>query len=185
MNPNIPADMRTELFAGVKFIITMANRYQTLDSVLKDVFEENLCMILCLKYRGHWFPNNPMRERDYRCICSEWNKEDDSLLDACMQSGIQYKHLAFPKVFCIWIDPYEVSCRLGGTTSPFIVDTFDPHVERKPRTVAPQYGVEARTNMPSYTWIPSQQGMWWTPIAEPETRIPGFFRTWTPLWFPR
>ncbi|KAG8433770.1 hypothetical protein GDO86_012218 [Hymenochirus boettgeri] len=46
---------------------------------------------------------------------------DDCVLRACVQSGLRCSQLALPKTMYLWIDPQEVSCRLGESCRPFIV----------------------------------------------------------------
>ncbi|XP_075050473.1 protein BTG3-like [Mixophyes fleayi] len=107
----IPVEMRTELVAGVEFIKTLVNRLHKLDPVMVEVYGETLAEILYHKYIGHWYPEKPMKGQAYRCIRANIHNRDESILGACVHSGLKYQELTLPKEMTVWIDPYEVSCR--------------------------------------------------------------------------
>ncbi|XP_056399596.1 protein BTG3-like [Hyla sarda] len=114
--------MHEEVKLGASYIVRLLNRHQKLDSLQVERFTTTLTSILCDKFEGHWYPDSPQKGQAYRCIRIEHNTVlDDSVLRACMQSGLRCSQLAFPKNMSIWIDPQEVSCRLGESCSPFIV----------------------------------------------------------------
>ncbi|XP_073511438.1 protein BTG4-like [Phyllobates terribilis] len=131
--------MRQELLTGVDYIKTVGNRFQKLDSAKMDIFGEHLTEILCKKYTGHWYPETPMKGQAYRCIRINGQDKDESILEACALSQIRYYDLALPKEFTVWIDPFEVSCRLGEENFPYTVATFDPRSPRgKDVSVGPE-----------------------------------------------
>ncbi|KAG8548571.1 hypothetical protein GDO81_024934 [Engystomops pustulosus] len=114
--------MYEEVQRGASYIVRLLNRHQRLDSEQVERFTQTLTSILCDKYEGHWYPESPQKGQAYRCIRIEKNAAvDDSVLRACVRSGLRCSQLAFPKNMSIWIDPEEVSCRLGESCSPFIV----------------------------------------------------------------
>ncbi|XP_044134660.1 uncharacterized protein LOC122927133 isoform X2 [Bufo gargarizans] len=128
---SIPVEMRDELLAGVEYIKTLANRFQNLDPVMVDLFGEKLAERLCQKYTGHWYPEKPMKGQAYRCIRINRHDRDESILEACSHSGLKYHELTLPKEMTLWIDPYEVSCRLREESNPYTVARFDlrtPHL---------------------------------------------------------
>ncbi|XP_073511426.1 maternal B9.10 protein-like [Phyllobates terribilis] len=131
--------MRQELLAGVDYIKTVGNRFQKLDSAIMDIFGEHLSEILCKKYTGHWYPENPMKGQAYRCIRINGQDKDESIQEACALSQIRFYDLALPKEFTLWIDPFEVSCRLGEENFPYTVVSFDP---RSPRVKDVSVGPE-------------------------------------------
>ncbi|XP_075047016.1 protein BTG4-like [Mixophyes fleayi] len=119
--------MRAELVArGVEFIKMLVNRFHKLDPVMVEVFGEKLADILCHKYIGHWYPKKQMKGQAYRCIRTNMHDTDESILEACVHSGLKYQELTLPKELTVWINPYEVSCRLGEEGYPFTVTKFDP-----------------------------------------------------------
>ncbi|XP_073426020.1 maternal B9.10 protein-like [Dendrobates tinctorius] len=122
--------MRQELLAGVDYVKTVANRFQILDSTTVAIFGENLAAILCKRFTGHWYPENPIKGQAYRCIRINSESRDESILEACALTHIGFQDLALPKEFTLWIDPFDVSCRLGEENFAFTVASFDP---RSPR----------------------------------------------------
>lgn len=63
---SIPEEMRKELISGVELIKTMSNRLNYLDPKIVHEFGEKLAEILCQKYTGHWFPDEPKKRQTYR-----------------------------------------------------------------------------------------------------------------------
>ncbi|XP_075696975.1 uncharacterized protein LOC142662649 [Rhinoderma darwinii] len=124
--------MRDELQAGVEYIKTLASRFKKLDPVMFELFGIKLTEILCQKYTGHWYPEKPMKGQAYRCLRINRHDRDESILEACAYSGLNYQKLALPKEMTLWIDPYEVSCRLGEESYPYTVASFDPRTVRVP-----------------------------------------------------
>uniref|UniRef100_A0A672SVX6 Maternal B9.10 protein-like n=1 Tax=Sinocyclocheilus grahami TaxID=75366 RepID=A0A672SVX6_SINGR len=60
--------------------------------------------------------------------CLRMNKaqmRDPVIARACWQSDIVYENLGLPKEMTIWIDPGEVSCRYGETSTPFCVTQLE------------------------------------------------------------
>ncbi|XP_063797784.1 protein BTG3-like [Pseudophryne corroboree] len=133
----IPVEMREELVAGVEYIKTLMNRWHKLDPVMVGLFGEKLAEILCRKYTGHWYPEKPMNGQAYRCIRMNRYDRDESILVACSQSGLKYQELTLPKEITVWIDPYEVSCRLGEEGYPYTVAKFDQSEDRVPAASKP------------------------------------------------
>ncbi|CAJ0936597.1 unnamed protein product [Ranitomeya imitator] len=114
--------MHEEVQLGASYVVRLLNRHQKLDSEQVKRFTETLTSILCDKFEGHWYPDSPQKGQAYRCIRIEHNLVvDDSVLRACVRSGLRCSQLAFPKNMSVWIDPQEVSCRLGESCSPFVV----------------------------------------------------------------
>ncbi|XP_075695133.1 protein BTG3-like [Rhinoderma darwinii] len=131
--------MHEEVKLGASYIVRLLNRHQKLDSRQVERFTETLTSILCAKYEGHWYPDSPQKGQAYRCIRIEHNLVvDDSVLRACVRSGLRCSQLAFPKNMSIWIDPKEVSCRLGESCSPFIVKAPDNEEFKKTTPEKPE-----------------------------------------------
>ncbi|XP_018410128.1 PREDICTED: protein BTG3-like [Nanorana parkeri] len=124
--------MHEEVKLGASYIVRLLNRHQKLDSKQVERFTETLTAILCNKFEGHWYPDSPQKGQAYRCIRIEKNLlVDDSVLQACVKSGLRCSQLALPKNMSIWIDPKEVSCRLGESCCPFIVKAPVPEESKK------------------------------------------------------
>ncbi|XP_029432902.1 protein BTG3-like isoform X2 [Rhinatrema bivittatum] len=122
--------MREELCAGIDYIMKVVNRHQKLDWRKVEVFGEKLMEILSRKYTGHWYPESPVKGQAYRCIrINRKQRVDECLLQACEGSGLQYSELALPREMSLWIDPKEVSCRLGENSCHFQVKLPGPKKE--------------------------------------------------------
>ncbi|XP_030067994.1 protein BTG3 [Microcaecilia unicolor] len=133
--PQVPTEMKEELCAGIDYLMKMVNRHQNLDRSKVEAFGEKLMEILSRKYTGHWYPESPVKGQAYRCIrINRKQQVDDCLLQACESSGLQYSELALPKEMSLWIDPKEVSCRLGENSCHFQVrfpEVKDKDIEKR------------------------------------------------------
>ncbi|XP_053316265.1 protein BTG3-like, partial [Spea bombifrons] len=130
MTTVIPMEMKEELLAAVEYMKILINRFNRLDPVKVWTFGEKLIEILAHKYTGHWYPEKPIRGQAYRCIRVNRQYQDDGILDACSFSGLIYSELSLPKEMTLWIDPYEVSCRLGDDGYAYTVASFHPSITR-------------------------------------------------------
>ncbi|XP_078507217.1 protein BTG3-like [Lissotriton helveticus] len=147
--------MRAEIDAGVSLILKLLNRRRKFHPRRVERFGEVLTSLLLLKYEGHWYPDAPMRGQAYRCIrINPWQFVDESVLKACAQSGLVYSKMPLPVEITLWIDPYEVSCRLGENNTSFIVaefcrplNYFKTLTSREPETS--DYHSEASSENPS------------------------------------
>ncbi|XP_078511619.1 protein BTG3-like isoform X1 [Lissotriton helveticus] len=120
--PHPAASMKEQVAVGVEYISKLINRNKTLDQDKVEKFGEKLTAILCEKYTDHWYPENPLKGQAYRCIrINRKQQVDESLLRACDASGLAYSELPLPNEMSLWIDPSEVSCRLGENSSHFTV----------------------------------------------------------------
>uniref|UniRef100_A0A8C2JVB9 Anti-proliferative protein domain-containing protein n=1 Tax=Cyprinus carpio TaxID=7962 RepID=A0A8C2JVB9_CYPCA len=65
-------------------------------------------------YQHHWFPNAPCRGSGYRCIRIN-HKMDPLIGKAACTIGLTKEQLfsLLPSELTMWIDPYEVSYRIG------------------------------------------------------------------------
>ncbi|KAM4652630.1 protein BTG3-like [Discoglossus pictus] len=125
--------MRDEVQLGASYIVRLLNRHQKLDSEQVERFTQMLTTILCERFEGHWYPESPQKGQAYRCIRIEQSLSvDASILQACVRSGLRCSQLALPRELSLWIDPEEVSCRLGETSSPFIVKAPEDKKIEKP-----------------------------------------------------
>ncbi|XP_075462797.1 uncharacterized protein LOC142498172 [Ascaphus truei] len=135
--------MREELLAGVRYLKSLISNSQQLDLHKVETFEEKLAEVLCKRYTGHWYPETPMKGQAYRCIRINRQQEDESLLEACAQSGLKYSDLPLPKEMTMWIDPYEVCCRMGENNPYYTVASFDSkkrrNLEENPAQVDSSY----------------------------------------------
>ncbi|OCT73285.1 hypothetical protein XELAEV_18036266mg [Xenopus laevis] len=126
----VPPEMIEEIVAGVNYLKALVNRCYRLDPMLVEEFGESLTEILCRRYTRHWYPEKPMKGQAFRCIRINQHQKDESILESCALCGITYADLALPKELTLWIDPYEVCCRLREYSHPYTVASFDPRDNR-------------------------------------------------------
>uniref|UniRef100_A0A8C5TGV6 BTG anti-proliferation factor 2 n=1 Tax=Malurus cyaneus samueli TaxID=2593467 RepID=A0A8C5TGV6_9PASS len=65
-------------------------------------------------YKHHWFPEKPFKGSGYRCIRIN-HRMDPIISKAARQIGLSLPQLyqLLPSELTLWVDPYEVSYRIG------------------------------------------------------------------------
>uniref|UniRef100_A0A663MMH0 Protein BTG1 n=1 Tax=Athene cunicularia TaxID=194338 RepID=A0A663MMH0_ATHCN len=65
-------------------------------------------------YKHHWFPEKPCKGSGYRCIRIN-HKMDPLIGQAAQRIGLSSQELfqLLPSELTLWVDPYEVSYRIG------------------------------------------------------------------------
>merc|ERR1711879_48380 len=98
-------------------LIRLSSRSNISESQLEK-FNSSLVEVLRRRYRDHWFPEKPFKGSGYRCI--RINGRMDPVIgqagEACGLSP-QLIHSTFPSELTMWIDPLEVSYRIGENGS--------------------------------------------------------------------
>lgn len=92
----------------------------TLNDEQLDFFRNKLEELLKKHYQHHWFPEKPNKGSGYRCLRIN-HKMDPLIAQAAMSSGVVSEssllHNMFPNELTLWIDPREVSYRIGENGS--------------------------------------------------------------------
>lgn len=86
-----------------------------------------VCLLSPDHYQHHWFPDRPQKGSGYRCI--RINHEMDPLLcQAACRVGLNSERLfsLLPRELTLWIDPYEVSYRIGEDGSICVLYESEP-----------------------------------------------------------
>lgn len=113
--------MRVEVTSAANFLVRLL-RLNKESACLSDqqleVFRSSLIDTLRIRYQEHWFPEKPCRGSGYRCIRIN-GKMDPVVAQAGCLVGIpgHYLHSLFPSELTMWIDPREVSYRIGENGS--------------------------------------------------------------------
>jgi len=111
--------MKLELLSASNFLVHLIRlgRRNVGESQLQK-FRECLIEVLKRRYRDHWFPEKPFKGSGYRCI--RINGKMDPIIgqagDRCGLSS-NFLHQTFPSELTMWIDPLEVSYRIGENGS--------------------------------------------------------------------
>ena len=116
--------MREEISVAERFLTQLLldpEKPQLKIAALVD-FGLTLRRVLILKYENHWYPLCPYRESEYRCIrlgkgsSKTKNSEIDPVyIKTLSRCGITIEEFLnrMPENLTIWIDPGEVSYRIG------------------------------------------------------------------------
>lgn len=74
----------------------------------------SLLFVSAEQYKHHWFPDRPCKGSGYRCIRIN-HKMDPLVWQAGQRIGltIQQLYLLLPTELTLWVDPFEVSYRIG------------------------------------------------------------------------
>lgn len=111
--------MRLEIVSAADFLVQLLRLQagQLSESQLQ-MFKSSLTELLRRRYRDHWFPDKPNRGSGYRCIRIN-GKMDPVIAQAGMNVGLvpTLLHSLFPSELTMWIDPAEVSYRIGENGS--------------------------------------------------------------------
>jgi len=107
--------MLKEVRSGVRFVTDLLSRKGLVPQQKVDKFSSVLESLLCTKYNNHWFPSKPMQGSGYRCIRITQSIMDPEIEKAATVSGVTAFDLTntLPKEFTMWIDPEDVSYRIG------------------------------------------------------------------------
>jgi protein Tob/BTG len=103
--------MLKEIKSAADFLTKLLRSHDLSEESLEG-FNRTLQKVLFNHYQNHWFPENPFKGSGFRCI--RINHKMDPLVEkACISLGIEKLHSLFPNELTLWIDPQEVSYRIG------------------------------------------------------------------------
>ncbi|MEE6515738.1 hypothetical protein FKM82_024757 [Ascaphus truei] len=105
-------DTLPEIAAAVGFVASLL-RSRLSEQQLRG-FGAALRDTLTDHYRHHWFPDKPAKGSGYRCI--RINHKMDPIISKVagrIHMNSQQLYSLLPKELTLWVDPYEVSYRIG------------------------------------------------------------------------
>ena len=110
--------MKLELLSTANFLVHLVRLRSTISEAKLNEFKSSLVEVLRRRYRDHWFPEKPFKGSGYRCIRIN-GRMDPVIAQACEVCGLdpQVIHATFPSELTLWIDPLEVSYRIGENGS--------------------------------------------------------------------
>lgn len=105
--------MHVEVSVALNFVISYL--YNKLPRRRVDMFGEEVEKGLKRKFEGHWYPDMPFKGSGFRCMRVSGEKMDQVLVNAAHASGLDIEEIKdyLPKELTVWIDPHEVSYRIG------------------------------------------------------------------------
>lgn len=116
--------MHIEIQVALNFVISYL--YNKLPRRRVNLFGEELERALKLKFDGHWYPEKPFKGSAYRCLRAG-TPLDPVIETAARESGVELSDIRenLPDELSIWIDPGEVSYRIGEKGSVKILYVED------------------------------------------------------------
>ncbi|XP_076839822.1 protein BTG1-like [Brachyhypopomus gauderio] len=114
--------MKTEVSAAANFVISLLRTTGLLSEDQLHHFCLSLEKALLEHYQHHWFPQAPCRGSGYRCLRIN-HKMDPLIGKAACAIGLTREQLfsLLPSELTLWVDPYEVSYRIGEDGSTCIL----------------------------------------------------------------
>lgn len=113
--------MRLEVHSAADFLMNLLRVKQAKNSLPENQlqhFKGSLQSLLVLRFRSHWYPDVPTKGSGYRCIRIN-GKMDPIVEQAGVAVGLLPRTLRkmLPSELTLWIDPEEVSYRIGENGS--------------------------------------------------------------------
>lgn len=109
--------MKDEVSSAAKFLADKLKERPEISSQHGELFRTTVEALMCSRFENHWHPNKPLKGNAFRCL--NINLEecclDPLLKEAAGESNVDVDDLTacFPGGLALWIDPYDVSYRLG------------------------------------------------------------------------
>ncbi|KAK6187604.1 hypothetical protein SNE40_005594 [Patella caerulea] len=105
--------MHVEVSVALNFVISYL--YSKLPRRRVDMLADELEKGLKKKFEGHWYPETPCKGSGFRCVKVNGEKVDPVILMAAYNVGLDTDEIknALPAELTVWIDPSEVSYRIG------------------------------------------------------------------------
>lgn len=121
--------MKPEIIAAVSFLSKFLRTKGLMDDRELQTFNQSLQELLADHYRHHWFPEKPSKGSAYRCIRIN-HKMDPLIGQAADRIGLSSQQMfkLLPSELTLWIDPYEVSYRIGEDGSICVLYESVPSV---------------------------------------------------------
>jgi len=112
----LPPTMKREVYSAVNFVARLLQTTnRNVDPGLVDNFSRALVGCLCERFDTHWFPEKPFKGSAYRCVRITQLGMDPVLSKVGEAVGMTTEALynLLPHELTVWIDPAEVSYRIG------------------------------------------------------------------------
>ena len=106
-----PSSARDEIEAGVELITDFIRKQNS--KIPWARFSDSLTDCLREKFKGHWYPDSPVKGSGFRCIRLNQYHADSLVDKVAKECGIESVRENLPQELTVWIDPGEVSYRIG------------------------------------------------------------------------
>jgi len=113
--------MLVEVESAANFLSELLSRSRIEEHQL-TLFKQTIIECLIGHYQKHWFPEKPFKGSAYRCLRIN-QKMDPMVARAAQKSGLHEQLLRniLPKELTLWVDPKEVSYRIGENGSICVI----------------------------------------------------------------
>ncbi|XP_033745344.1 protein BTG1-like [Pecten maximus] len=110
--------MKREVKSAVDFLSNILKSSNLANDQQIASFNSTLQMLLTNKFESHWFPDKPCKGSGFRCIRINHNM-DPLIRQAGVFSGMDEMRMCstLPKELTMWVDPKDVSYRIGENGS--------------------------------------------------------------------
>ncbi|MGH0115672.1 UNVERIFIED_CONTAM: hypothetical protein FKN15_037995 [Acipenser sinensis] len=119
--------MKPEITAAVGFLSRFLRTKGLVNERQLQTFSQSLQDLLSEQYKHHWFPDRPCKGSGYRCI--RINQKMDPVVGQAAQRiglSIQQLYQQLPSELTLWVDPFEVSYRIGEDGSICVLYESQP-----------------------------------------------------------
>lgn len=120
--------MKCEVTSAVDFLanILRTAKLRAVSPMQLETFKHTLTMLMCSHYEDHWFPQKPFKGSGYRCLRIN-HKMDPLVARAGSVIGLNEAQLfgLLPSELTVWVDPEEVSYRIGEEGSIGVLYELD------------------------------------------------------------
>ncbi|CAH8463618.1 unnamed protein product [Dicrocoelium dendriticum] len=108
--------MLVEVSVAVNYILS--HLYSKLPRRRVDNFGEELEKHLCVKFQHHWYPNEPARESNFRCLSASGAYVDPLFSESAIVSGLDWSEIqaCLPEKLLLNVDPGYVACQYQQTS---------------------------------------------------------------------
>ncbi|XP_054274152.1 protein Tob1-like [Macrosteles quadrilineatus] len=142
--------MHIEVQVALNFVISYL--YNKLPRRRVNIFGEELEKALKDKFSGHWYPEKPFKGSAFRCL-KTGDPVDPVLERAARESGVPIQDILenLPHELAVWVDPGEVSYRIGekGAVKVLFSEATDVHEDNSAdREVNKTFNPEAQCFRP-------------------------------------
>ncbi|XP_075039130.1 protein BTG1-like [Mixophyes fleayi] len=127
--------MKTEISTAAAFITKLLKTSGVIEELQLQQFCQSLQESMKDHYKHHWFPQIPCKGSGYRCLRIN-HKMDPLIGRAAGHIGLSHQRLfqLLPSELTLWVDPFEVSYRIGEDGSICVLYEGPPAVGKSLET---------------------------------------------------
>eukprot|EP00038_Savillea_parva_P017627 m.21205 g.21205 ORF g.21205 m.21205 type:complete len:187 (+) comp3868_c0_seq1:252-812(+) len=163
--------MKCEITTAVNFLVsklmTQNGPSGTLSESAANMVRTRLCSQLQMRFSGHWYPETPLSGNGYRVVQNMDGRMDKIVMHAFQEAGVPASVVArsFPANFSIWVDPGNVSVKIGHDGSVWSLDIVSPN-DVAPHHFLPDTGAVSHAASPAGTPMKRSHAMAITPSGK-------------------